>query len=139
MAALHLSASFQPPILLLLFWAVFCATSFLVAVEPCQVLPGIIDAYAAVLNFMLDVSLFIERMIRWCNLQKRQMLKSSIFCLVVAAVPGSTPSAYEVKKLSRVTLSPFSPFTMSRTTRIPWYFARVPLDGLPVYICIFHA
>ncbi|KAL1245117.1 hypothetical protein TSPI_01625 [Trichinella spiralis] len=71
-------------------------------------------------------------MIRWCNLQKRQMLKSSIFCLVVAAVPGSTPSAYEVKKLSRVTLSPFSPFTMSRTTRIPWYFARVPLDGLPV-------
>ncbi|XP_003370060.1 integrator complex subunit 12 [Trichinella spiralis] len=47
-------------------------------------------------------------MIRWCNLQKRQMLKSSIFCLVVAAVPGSTPSAYEVKKLSHVTLSPFS-------------------------------
>ncbi|KRZ84293.1 hypothetical protein T08_5701 [Trichinella sp. T8] len=54
MTSLHLSATFQPPILLLLFWAVFCASSFLVALKPCQVLPGIIDAYAAVLHSMLD-------------------------------------------------------------------------------------
>ncbi|KRY14318.1 hypothetical protein T12_14402 [Trichinella patagoniensis] len=61
MAALHLSATFQLLILLLLFWAVFCASSFLVALKPCQVLPGIIDAYAAVLHSMLDVFLSIER------------------------------------------------------------------------------
>ncbi|KRZ58262.1 hypothetical protein T02_2112 [Trichinella nativa] len=61
MAALHLFATIQPPILLLLFWAVFCASSFLVALKPCQVLPGIIDVYAAVLHSMLDVFLSIER------------------------------------------------------------------------------
>ncbi|KRZ06958.1 hypothetical protein T11_18092 [Trichinella zimbabwensis] len=61
MATQHLSATFQPPILLLLFWAVFCASSFLVALEPCRVPQGIIDAYAAVLRSMLDVFLSKER------------------------------------------------------------------------------
>ncbi|KRZ72442.1 hypothetical protein T10_10873 [Trichinella papuae] len=35
--------------------------------------------------------------------------------------PNSTPSEYEVKTLSHVTLSPFRPFAMSRTTRMPWF------------------
>ncbi|KRY43681.1 hypothetical protein T03_16339 [Trichinella britovi] len=63
MAALHLSATFQPQILLLLFCAVICASSILVALEPCQVLPRIIHAYVAVLHSMLDVFLSIERLL----------------------------------------------------------------------------
>ncbi|KAL1231898.1 Protocadherin-18 [Trichinella spiralis] len=102
MTALHLSASFQPPILLLLFWAVFCATSFLVALEPCQVLPGIIDAYAAVLNFMLDVSLSIER--RRSPLPCREPLASlatgypkliAILCRFLWHVLSELTSAFE--------------------------------------------
>lgn len=66
------------------------------------------------------------------NSSKKSLLLKDLACFQEGSTAVKSTSAYDVNKLSQVTVIPWSPSVISRTTRFPWPTSAALPAALPV-------